>query len=254
MESAQQHFYLLRGLTRESGHWCEFPIALQKVFPNAKITLLNIPGTGEYFEQTSPWQVSGFVTALRADFLAARESNEEAILIAISLGGMISAEWMRRYPNDFQKTVLINTSFGCLSPWYQRMQPAALFRLITLPSVQASQRERTILKLVSHNPETFEQSANHWDMIRNERPVSLSNSLRQLKAAAGFKLNGWKPSIPVLLIASTNDRLVNVTCSRKIAKTWQVPLVEHSSGGHDLPLDDPGWLADQVRVFAPGKD
>lgn len=249
MEAAQPHFYLLRGLTRESGHWCDFPDFLQKKFPNAKITLLNIPGTGEYFEQVSPSRVSDFVSALRMDFLAAKETHEVAVLIAISLGGMISAEWMRRHPNDFQKTVLINTSFGCLSPWHQRMQPAALFRLVTLPSVQASQRERTILKLVSHNQSTFEQSANHWDAIRRERPVSLSNSLKQLKAAASFKLGGWKPSVPVLLIASTHDRLVSVACSRKIAETWQVPLLEHSSGGHDLPLDDPEWIADQVRAF-----
>ena len=52
--------------------------------------------------------------------------------------------------------------------------------------------------------------------------------------------------LPTLLLASRNDGLVDVRCSRGLAAAWKVPLVEHASAGHDIPLDDPEWVAGVV--------
>jgi hypothetical protein len=43
------------------------------------------------------------------------------------------------------------------------------------------------------------------------------------------------------------DKLVNPHCSRTLAQQWQAPLRAHDSAGHDLTLDEPDWVAQQVR-------
>jgi len=63
--------------------------------------------------------------------------------------------------------------------------------------------------------------------------------LRQLAAAATFRIGSWKPELPVLLLASRQDRMVSVDCSRAIARAWGAAIVEHPTAGHDLSADDP---------------
>jgi pimeloyl-ACP methyl ester carboxylesterase len=54
---------------------------------------------------------------------------------------------------------------------------------------------------------------------------------------------------PTLLLASEQDQLVNVQCSRTLARHWGCSLQLHPRAGHDLPLDDAAWVADQVRQW-----
>ncbi|WP_207232095.1 alpha/beta fold hydrolase [Corallincola spongiicola] len=65
-------------------------------------------------------------------------------------------------------------------------------------------------------------------------------------AAARYRAPRQKPDVPVILIASSHDQLVNTTCSKQIASQWQCPLSLHPYSGHDLPLDDPHWLAEVI--------
>jgi len=46
---------------------------------------------------------------------------------------------------------------------------------------------------------------------------------------------------------------VNVKCSRAIAQKWNVPITEHPTGGHDLSVDDPSWIAQEIKksISAP---
>src|SRR5690606_41149258 len=94
----QKHFYLLRGLIREKGHWGHFLRELKNICPNAIITPIDIPGAGEYYTTPSPLSIKGMVEHMRRDYLKARTENESSHLIAISLRGMISVEWMTNYP------------------------------------------------------------------------------------------------------------------------------------------------------------
>jgi pimeloyl-ACP methyl ester carboxylesterase len=79
------------------------------------------------------------------------------------------------------------------------------------------------------------------------------NALRQLWAAARFAAPSAVPAIPTLLLASAQDALVSVQCSRAIAQAWGVPLHEHPLAGHDLSLDDPRWVAQQVQAWLLGR-
>lgn len=249
----QKHFYLIRGLIRERAHWGDFTGHLQLQFPDAKITTLDLPGAGVYFQDPSPTSIKQMVDYMRRDFLKEQTENEEAHLVAISLGGMIAVEWMKHYPHDYVRANLINTSFGGISPVYQRLKPEAFAHLLKVFVLKGRAKESRILELVTNHKEIFTNTLDLWEDIQSKRPVSTPNTIKQLLAGATFRIGQFKPSIPMLIIAATNDRMVSVSCSRAIAKRWELPIVEHPTGGHDLTVDAPAWVAEKIREFTSPK-
>lgn len=247
----QKHFYLIRGLVREKAHWGNFVDYLQKHFLDAIITCIDIPGAGDYFNSPSPLSVRGMVEEMRQVYLKEKKEREEACLVAVSLGGMISVEWLKSFPKDFSYVTLINTSFGDFSPVYQRMKPRAFSHLVKVFALNGREKESHILELVTNHREFFSETLDLWEDIQNKRPVSVPNTLRQLLAASTFRVGSFTPSIPVQLIASTNDRMVSVECSRSISRKWKLPLSEHPTGGHELTVDDPEWVALRIKDFLP---
>lgn len=244
----QKHFYLIRGLIREQGHWGKFTSHLEKHFPEAKISLLDIPGAGVYFKDSTPLSIKGIVGKIREEYLTRRIQNEDSHLVAISLGGMIATEWMKGFPEDFKQATLINTSLGGISPVYERIFPKALLYLLKVPLLKGRAKESRILRLVSNHNNVFDETLDSWEEIQKLRPVSLDNTIRQLLAGALYRPPGdFSPSIPITLLGATNDRMVSVECSRAIAKRWDVPLIEHPTAGHDLTVDAPEWVIDQLK-------
>lgn len=247
----QKHFYLIRGLIREKGHWGPFIDHLKGHFPEAAVTTIDIPGAGDYHKAASPLTIRGMVEGMRQDYLKAKILNENSHLVAISLGGMIAVEWMKAYPADFEEATLINTSFGGISPLFHRLIPSAFLFLLKVPVLKGRKKESRILELVTNHKHIFNETLDLWEMIGKERPVSLENTFRQLFAGACFKVGDFTPPIPVRLLAATNDRMVSVHCSRAIAKKWNLPLEEHPTAGHDLTVDDPEWVAKKIKEHVP---
>lgn len=245
----QKHFYLIRGLIREKAHWGNFTDHLKKCFPDALVTTLDIPGAGVYFESPSPLSIKKMVEEMRRDYLRAKVKNEESILVAISLGGMIAVEWLKANPQDFVRATLINTSFGGISPVYQRLKPTAFKHLLKVFALKGREKEAHILDLVTNNRSVYNETLDLWESIQKLRPVSVPNTLRQLIAGATFRIGEFHPSIPLQILASTQDRMVNVECSRTIARKWKLPIREHPTGGHDLTVDDPEWVALRIKDF-----
>lgn len=246
----QRHFYLIRGLIREAEHWGVFPQHLLARFAGAKVTTIDIPGAGEHYTSPSPLSIEEMVEQMHQKFEETKGDNEERILVAVSLGGMIASCWLKHHPDDFQKVVLINTSFGGVSPIFHRLKPSALTYLLKVPLLKGRVKEAHILKLVSNNPAVFDETLELWDRICTQRPVSTKNTIRQLLAAARFSPGQFRPHIPVFLLASTTDRMVSVECSRAIARAWQAPLEEHPTAGHDLTADEPAWAAEAIKTWA----
>lgn len=170
-------------------------------------------------------------------------------LLAISLGAMVAVDWSSRYPEEIAANVLINTSMRPFSPFFQRLRPANYGALLKLAfsDVTSVAWERTVLRLTSDM--AIDEILPYWTSIRMECPVSHANALRQLLAAAGFRAPETQPPAPTLVLASEQDHLVLVDCSKTLAKRWQCELRIHSSAGHDLTLDDGPWVAAQVRTW-----
>jgi pimeloyl-[acyl-carrier protein] methyl ester esterase len=249
----QKHFYLLRGLVREAGHWGEFPECLARNFPKGRITTIDLPGAGEYVSTSTPLSVQSMVRFMRQKYLQTRSPDEEVILVSISLGGMIAACWLEHFAQDFHAAVLINTSFGNISPIFHRLRPGAWKFLLQVPLLKGRAREERIIQLVMNHEHRHLVTLDAWEQVALGRPVTISNALKQLFAASRFSCGSFRPQLPVLLLAATHDRMVNVQCSRAIAKCWEVPLFEHPTAGHELSNDDPQWVADQISAFIAAK-
>jgi pimeloyl-ACP methyl ester carboxylesterase len=246
--NTEMTWILLRGLTRESGHWGEFAQQFAQVVPKAQVIALDLPGNGQFHLERSPLSVQAMVAHCRAE-LALRHVAPPYGLLAMSLGAMAAVEWSKVYPQEVAAQVLINTSMRPFSAFYQRLRPGNYGVLLKLVLLGASPQlwEHTVLRLTSHKADT--SVLGMWLEIRRAQPVSRSNALRQLLAAARFKAPGNRPLVPTLVLASQQDRLVAVQCSEALAKHWQCALHVHASAGHDLPLDDGPWVARQVQQW-----
>lgn len=238
---------LLRGLTRESGHWGEFPAVLAARLPQARILALDLPGNGALHHEASPLTVDGMVDACRAQVQALGIHGPLHIL-AMSLGAMVTVAWTTAHPGEVAGAVLINTSFAGLSPFHRRLRPASYPTLLgVLASRDARAREAAILRLTSAcaDPAVLE----HWVALRHRHPVSPANALRQLAAAARFRLPAQRPAAPLLVLSGRRDALVDPSCSRALAAHWQLAHAEHPDAGHDLPLDDGAWVAERIGAW-----
>ena len=240
----------LRGLTRETAHWGRFPADFQRALPDSRVIALDLPGNGQLHQVASPLAIEKMVADCRSE-LERRGHKPPYCLLAMSLGAMVAAEWSCSAPQEVACCVLINTSLRPFSPFYRRLQPRNYLPLLglALRSGTSRQVEQTILQLTSNAAEAREGVLADWVAARLQHPVRAANALRQLLAAARYRARREPPATAVLLLASEQDRLVHVDCSRAIAASWHCPLALHPSAGHDLPLDDPQWVIDQVRQW-----
>lgn len=241
---------LLRGLGREARHWGEFPARLQAALPAGHVTLaLDLPGLGRHHDAASPSSLAGMVEAARRE-LATLPHRPPCVFVALSLGGMVAQEWMRRERRQVAGCVLINTSVAGLSPPWRRLRPGALARMVLLarPGLTVRERERRILALTSNRP-VDEAVLSTWTGIARMAPVTRANLVRQLAAASLARAARERPTAPTLLLASRHDRIVHWSCSQRLAARWGMPLATHPWAGHDLPLDDPDWVVTQIVAW-----
>ena len=238
----------LRGLTREAGHWGHFVGQFQQAMPADSVALLDLPGNGALNQHLSPCRVQDMVVHCRAQ-LTQRMLEPPYHVLAMSLGAMVSVCWAHLHPQEVAAQVLINTSMRPFNPFYQRLLPANYRTLLRLALLGASPQawERAILRMTSNHGDV--STVQTWLALRQAHPVTRSNALRQLLAAARFHAPQNRPETPTLLLASVHDHLVSAECSRTLAKRWSCDLRTHPSAGHDLPLDDGPWVAAQVRCW-----
>jgi pimeloyl-ACP methyl ester carboxylesterase len=241
---------LLRGLMRESRHWGKFPALFQNALGAQKVVALDFPGNGKLHTQASPTSVEEMTNHIRSQ-LKQLGCTPPFHVLALSLGAMVAVEWSERYPDELDRMILINTSMAPYNPFYQRLRPAnypALILHLFLGS--AVQRERLILKLTSRLTSRTEYRhaiLHQWVDYAREYPVTRANILRQLLAAIRYRAGKAVPPAPVLLLAAQKDELVNSACSLALAKNWHCAIKLHPAAGHDLPLDDGIWVAQQVK-------
>lgn len=236
---------LLRGLAREQRHWGDFaPLLAGRLLQ--PVLLQDLPGMGEYHRQSSPHQMSALASTLAQRLLQKHQGPWD--LVAMSLGAMLALELASQYPLRVRSLVLINTSVAGLLPFYRRLRwqqyPAVLAALCGPLRL----REQIILQLTSNHPGRRGQQLESSLHYAQQYPPSRLNALRQLWAASRFQLPA-RPACPLLLVCSEQDRLVDPANSYLLADRWQLPLRCHSWAGHDLALDDPAWLVDQIAAF-----
>jgi pimeloyl-ACP methyl ester carboxylesterase len=242
---------LLQGLTRETGHWGAFPSMLRDRLPDgARILAIDLPGNGHRNQERSPARIEGYVESCRHQ-LRALGIGAPVHVLAMSLGAMVAADWARRHPEDLSGCVLVNTSLRPFSPWHRRLRPARYGTLLGLlwPGRDPRAREEAILRLTARQPPDPDAIVSEWVALRRTHPVSGANALRQVWAAARYRACAQPPPVPLLVLSGRRDAFVDPICTQHLARVWRLPIAEHPAAGHDLPLDDGPWVADQVACW-----
>lgn len=245
------NWLLLRGLAREQRHWGSFPEAFARAL-GVRVHCLDLPGTGTENGRPTPTTLPEIADDVRARWTALRDSTPGPwSLLGISLGGMVSMQWVGAHPEDFERVVLLNTSASNLSRPWERLDlgvvPGIAKALFDRDPVR---RERRILSVTAKliDDERAQATAETWATFQADRPVARTTVLRQLWAASRFRAP-VSLTPPTLVLCAAEDPLTNPKCAKRLADHFGAPLLVHPTAGHDLPLDDPQWLTTQVREW-----
>ncbi len=243
------NWLLLRGLVREKRQWGPFLDIFQKSMKDSKIHCLDLPGIGSEIQRNSPTMVGGITDDLRTRWLEIEKVPGPCYLMSISLGSMIAMDWCARYPQDFKGVVLVNSSAKNLSLAWERLNWKILPALLKAATQQDGfQRERGIIKLTSNMQKDIDSLAKEWAGYVTNRSRIRKTALCQIRAAMSFKCPEKLP-IAGLVLSSLRDRFTSSRCSEAIAAHFGIPLCVHPEAGHDLPLDDPKWVTEQIKLF-----
>lgn len=233
---------LLRGLTRESRHWGNFPDRMAAAL-GARVLCLDLPGNGRLNAEPSLPTIEAMADWCHAE-IAAKAMPGPCGVLAMSLGAMVAVAWSERHPADIKRAALLSTSLRPFSPFYHRLRPAnypSVLRSLLLPMTPEA-LESSILRATSRREGDATATLGEWLRWRRENPVSRRNTAIQLRAAARYRAPACASLRHMLLLAGAGDRLVNPECSRRLARAWQIPMALHAWAGHDLALDDPDWV------------
>lgn len=246
-QSAQSRrkWIFIRGLARHSAHWGPFIPEFQKAFPQDEIETLDLRGNGHYAHSPSFLSIVENVRDLRSRsrFI---QNGEHVFLMTISLGSMVAAEWARLYPDEIEGLVTINTSDKGTASFFERMKPANYLHVLKFLGKDKDKEslESEIMDITTNHFSEKHQWAQKFSKIP---PTSKLNLVRQLVAAGTYEFPDHKPKTEVLILCSEKDKLCSVECSKRIAEMWTVKPHTHPTAGHDIPLDDPAWVVDQVK-------
>lgn len=250
------NWLLLRGLAREQRHWHDFRSLLAERVGGGRVYLLDVAGAGtEHARVPRPnvgWLASD--VARRWPALSAEGGGDAWCVLGLSLGGMIALELCRQRPRRIAHAVIVNAS-SRLTPRRERLRPAAALALAAGAfSADAVQREQRILALTSALPqgERTRYALLSAEFARGGGPSAWA-VLAQLAAAARFSPPARSQVATQLrFVCSRNDALVNPRSSRDLARWYGAACDEHPWAGHDLPLDDPVWLCEQLTDIVLG--
>jgi pimeloyl-[acyl-carrier protein] methyl ester esterase len=251
--SKPTRIFLLIGLTKESAHWDDvFVASLKEKFNTEDVVAIDLPGAGKYLDQKSPLSMEGVVKETRLNYQEYLKGDTHNIMVSISLGGMVATEWMKFYPTDFEKFVIVNSSFKGFSKIYKRVQPWAMqkFFKVFLAGTE-EEREHHVIDLCSNNADVYDHTKKKWVKLAKERPMAKINMVRQLIAGARYSPD-HKPEIPTLIIAAKHDKLAHYTCSENLHKKWggDFHLIDDEKVGHGVHIDAPKQLASIIYEWA----
>lgn len=242
------NWILLRGLLREARHWYDFTECMKRS-AQGEIVTLDLPGFGTQKDFNAPLTVKGNTEDLRKRWKTLKEKDPQKKwgLLGISFGGMISLDWVNRYPHDFNRLVVINSSSKDTGSPTQRFSTYGLQQafLSLLKFNDALEREKEILKMVSNLRQNNPDVLKEFFQISQDSKISAKKALSQLLASSQFQLP-LSIQIPMLILASKKDKLVDVNCSIQMAEKLNAQIEFHPTAGHDLTLDAPEWCVEKI--------
>ncbi len=241
----------IRGLGRESRHWHDLPQQAEARL-GASIHRIDLPGFGQHTGAASPLRLEDNVATARSGM---GPHGHPRVVLGHSLGGMVALAWALHFPEEVRGLVLVNTSLANLSRPQERMRPDAFAEILRVLRVKdPAEREARILRLIANDEEARCLHYQHWAELAAASTARRRNVLRQMVAAACFMprrqlLQQLGRTLPILVLYGKGDRLVDPSCSLRLADALGCAAAGHPSAGHDLAIDDPAWFMTQLEAF-----
>jgi pimeloyl-ACP methyl ester carboxylesterase len=234
---------LLRGLSRQSGHWAGFDTKLRDA-TGLNVVAIDLPGFGSRADVRAPLSI--YETAKNIKDLIIEQQLADVCVLGISFGGMVAIEIGRQWPLTVQSLVVVNSSVAGLVPMWKRLSWSATKAFMQAALTRSPQkREKIILELISNLP-VEKGVLEDWAEIQSKEPADLVATISQLVAACSYKPRE-RPAVPMTVIASEQDRLASMDCSQQMAYEWNCPLFINKDAGHDLAIDAPDWTIDILK-------
>jgi pimeloyl-ACP methyl ester carboxylesterase len=241
------NWILLRGLSRQAEHWGSFPQSLRTA-SNDMVIALDLPGFGKESHVSFSFSLQKNIDFLRSKCMPLLNTKKSSI-IGLSFGGMLALEWLKLYPEDFSMGVIINSSASDICRVSERISKMGIYTIVRyLFSNTRKDKERQILNLTSNVHALNEMILQSWIQLEDQYPIKRLAVLKQLLVSGFFKA----PSdlgVPLLFLGALNDRLVQSNCTLKLAEFYKSEVFLHPTAGHDLPLDAPEWVIQQILEF-----
>lgn len=244
---------ILRGLLRDTRHWLDFPNNLQKTL-GVPVYGLDAPGLGTEAGRDSPTTIDGIRADIRERWLKLKEQNPGPWgIYAVSLGGMITMNWLDEHPEDFACAVIQSTSARDIGTLFERMTFFSATRVIRMPFISDPfEREFAKLQIVTSErmeSEARKRIAEAWSKFSLPLAEFRRVAVSQLMAATRYRAPRGPARTPILFMNSLGDRMVNPECTTRIARRLGAPIVTHPWGGHDLALEDTPWICTQIHSW-----
>jgi len=231
---------LLQGLGLSSRFWFEQPelLAHDPTHPR-RVLVLDNRGTGRSDKPRPPYRMA----TMADDVIAAMDAANmrRAVVVGISMGGMIAQHVALRHPKRVDGLVLLATTPGL--PHGRLPGLRALATLISLPLLRRPGGGSALARILL--PEAEQPNArtlmSEWPAALQEDRIPPLAFLGQLSAVAlhstGFRLR--RLDVPTVVVGAEHDVVVPAGCSRQLAK-----LIPHAhleilpDAAHGIPLTD----------------
>lgn len=246
---------LVQGLWLSGRMWLQLPGGLVK--SGFSVLTPDNRGTGRSDAPTPPYTMGQMADDLAA--VIRHAGGGPAIVVGISLGGMICQHLALRHPDLVAALVLAATTCGPPLGRPPGLRVAWTLVRSTGGSPRAVRRVHALLvhpDTLARNPGVFDQ----WERVMREEPLRWRGHVGQVLAVGLHSTGLWLGRIrcPTVVITGANDRIVHPVNSRILAaRIPDAELVVLERAGHAFPLEHPGALPAAIqrvarRLAAPG--
>lgn len=242
---------LLRGLGRWSDHWLGFDQRLA----NAGYRVISVDNRGFGASNEAKLPPGGDIQDLAEDVasIVSMEAPEGALVIGVSLGGMIALALASTRPQLVRGLMIINSSVAAAK--LKRISGRALTAVVSaiMGFKTGYSKIATVLLSAGASDAQIQQLAQQWSDIDSKMKPDPWRILWQLKVARRFHGLSELMTLrcPVTVVRSAGDLFVDPANSDFIHRQIKGSnLVSHPTAGHELAFEDPDWLTTVIRKFA----
>jgi 3-oxoadipate enol-lactonase len=236
---------LIQGLGLAGRMWLDLPHGLTRM--GYRVVIPDNRGTGA---SDAPWPPYA-ITTMADDAAAVLEDvgRGPALVVGISMGGMLAQQLYLRHPQRVRALVLAASTCGL--PYGKlpsmRFVKVVLDSILCDPATCMDEMHRMLVheRTLTRNPRLFRR----WDREMARCPVGWRGMTGQMAAASAHSTGALLPQIrcPTVVVAGEDDQVIPPENSRILAK--HIPdaeLVMLPQAGHAFPLEHPRAIPEAV--------